>query len=158
MNSVSILRTPNADSRTANGDVNKILIFSDTEKHIDGVQDTMKELLRELVRRAMIHDYTKIEFFEEFYEDFNKHRKDPENIDFKSLPWWQKHLTERHHLNDKVPEDVDLLDVIEMVVDCVCAGLARSGSVRPVTIDPDILTKAVANTEKLLAKHIIVID
>lgn len=54
------------------------------------------------------------------------------------------------YLLSRCPDDVNLVDVMEMVCDCVCAGLARSGSVRPVEIPSDILQKAVANTAKLV--------
>ena len=56
----------------------------------------------------------------------------------------------RHHLLSRCPDDVDLLDVIEMIVDCVCAGKARSGEVRPLEISDDILRLAVENTVKLV--------
>ncbi len=37
-----------------------------------------------------------------------------------------------------------------MIVDCVCAGKARSGKVRPLEINDAILKKAVENTTKLI--------
>ncbi len=60
---------------------------------------------------------------------------------------------ERHHLDDRVPDDVNLLDVIEMVVDCVVAGMARTGEVYPIELSNDILQKALNNTKELLIKH-----
>lgn len=67
------------------------------------------------------------------------------------MKWYQEHVKqERHHLNDRCPADVNLIDVIEMICDCVTAGLARSGSVRDILIPDDILTKAVRNTQKML--------
>ena len=73
--------------------------------------------------------------------------------DFKELPWWQLHMTERHHLNDSVPEDVNLLDVLEMVIDCTVAGLARGGSadkIYPITIPQEVLNQAIDNTKQLI--------
>ena len=65
--------------------------------------------------------------------------------------WYPMHCkTERHHLNEYCPDDVNLIDVIEMICDCVCAGLARSGNVRPVEISTDIFKRAVDNTVKML--------
>lgn len=49
-----------------------------------------------------------------------------------------------------VHEDVDLFDVLEMISDCVAAGLVRSGSVRKVEIDKDVLYKAFENTCSLI--------
>ena len=48
------------------------------------------------------------------------------------------------------PDDVNLIDVLEMIVDCICAGLARSGEVRPIEINDDILHKAIDNTIELI--------
>lgn len=65
--------------------------------------------------------------------------------------WYQLHINkERHHLLSRCPEDVNLLDVLEMVVDCVCAGMARSGDVYPIEINDDILNKALSNTIELI--------
>ena len=67
------------------------------------------------------------------------------------MPWFKnRHMTERHHLNDRVPDDVNLLDVLEMVIDCTAAGLARSGSVYDITIPVDVLNKAINNTKQLI--------
>ena len=57
---------------------------------------------------------------------------------------------ERHHLFSRCPDDVNLIDVLEMIVDCTCAGLARSGEVRPMEINDDILHKAIDNTVELI--------
>lgn len=65
--------------------------------------------------------------------------------------WYQLHVnSERHHLLSRCPEDVNLLDVVEMIVDCVCAGKTRSGEVRDLEISTDILEKALKNTVKLV--------
>ena len=58
--------------------------------------------------------------------------------------------TERHHINDFTQENVDLIDVLEMIADCTSAGLARSGDVREITIDKDVLYKAFQNTCELV--------
>ena len=154
MNKVIIERTPNADSRTAEGELNKELILLDTKKHITGVRETLYALSDEIRIIANNHDHTKISHFDQFFEDFSKHRLDPDNVNFKQLPWWKIHMTERHHLNDSCPENVDLLDVLEMIVDCVCAGKARSGEVYPIELSNDILQRAVKNTQKLLESNI----
>ena len=63
-------------------------------------------------------------------------------------------VLERHHLNRHCPDDVDLFDVLEMIFDCVSAGMARSGSVYPLKISNEILQKAVANTVNYLVENI----
>ena len=45
---------------------------------------------------------------------------------------------------------MNLLDVIEMIVDCVCAGKTRSGEVRELEVSLEILNKAFQNTVKLI--------
>lgn len=76
-------------------------------------------------------------------------------IDFINGEWSKFHYeTERHHLLRNVPEDVNLIDVIEMIADYVCAGMARSGEVRPLEIDEKILVTAMNNTVKMLADAI----
>lgn len=84
-----------------------------------------------------------------FYNDFIEAMAG--EIDFVSGEWYQLHInTERHHLLSRCPEDVNLLDVIEMIVDCVCAGKTRSGEVRNLEISTEILEKALKNTVKLV--------
>jgi len=65
----------------------------------------------------------------------------------------------RHHLNyeDGVPKDVNLLDVLEYVADCVMAGMARSGSVYEVKISDELLQRAFQNTVELLKKNVVVV-
>lgn len=55
----------------------------------------------------------------------------------------KKQFKERRHLNDKVPEDVNLIDVLEMICDRVCAGMARTGAVYDVALSNETLKKSV---------------
>jgi len=41
-----------------------------------------------------------------------------------------------------------------MIADCVMAGMARSGSVYPLEISPDVLMKAFNNTSDLLKSQV----
>jgi hypothetical protein len=58
----------------------------------------------------------------------------------------------RHHLDkaDGVPTDVNLIDVLEHIADCVMAGMARSGSVYELKLPDEVLQRAFANTVNLL--------
>ena len=49
---------------------------------------------------------------------------------------------------------MDLLDVLEMIADCVVAGMARNGTVYPVKIPIDVLARAFDNTVKLLTSQV----
>ena len=74
---------------------------------------------------------------------------------FEDGEWCKLHYaTERHHLLENVPDDVNLIDVIEMIADCVCAGMARSGEVRPLEINESILMRAINNTVKLMVESV----
>lgn len=92
---------------------------------------------------AFVQEYEK-----QFYDEFMYSRNN--KTDFREAEWYKNHIKEeRHHINDFVHENVDLIDVLEMIADCTSAGLARSGEVREITIDKDVLYKAFQNTCKL---------
>ena len=131
----------------------KEVFLQDTQNHIDAVSKVMSFLAQVIKQRGSRHDHTKIDYFEEFYDCFKTTKEDEQAI-LKELSWWRKHLEERHHLNDCVPEDVNIIDVLEMIVDCVCAGLARDGVVHEITIPNIVLSNAVKNTSELLQKII----
>jgi len=57
-----------------------------------------------------------------------------------------------------VPEDVNLLDVLEYISDCVMAGMARSGSVYDLTMPPELLERAFKNTVELLKKEVVLLE
>lgn len=157
-NKIIIKRSKNADTRTADGNVTRKELLQQTYSHIDDVNNVGKFLITKLQNQLENHDHTKIEGIDQFYEDFTSGKKDK---DFKSLPWWNLHMTERHHLNDSVPEDVNLLDVMEMVIDCTVAGLARGGSadkIYPITIPEDVLNKAIDNTKQLIIDNTEIVD
>ena len=152
---IKIVKSPNADTRSAKGDVSKEELLNQTLSHILDVQNVGQMLAEKLKDQVSEHDHTKIDYIDEFYQDFVSGKQGAE---FKALPWWQKHMTERHHLNDSVPDDVNLIDVLEMVIDCTVAGLARSGSVYDITIPNDVIEKAINNTKDLIINSTEVVD
>jgi len=154
MKKIKIKKSPTADTRTC--DVTKVSsdeLLSSSKSHIWDVRLVMAALADEIEKRARNHDHTKISHHDDFYKDFK--------TGFKTQDWYDMHkATERHHLQspDGVREDVDLIDVLECVVDCVTAGLARSGGIRPLEIPAEVLLKAVENTAKKIADKIKVVD
>lgn len=156
MNDILIKKTPNADTRSTNGEMNSTTIMKDTEEHKRAVKAGLTVLAEELIFIGEIHDHSKISNIEEFTKALSDHTKGIKKI--KKSDWWQKHKMERHHLNDRVPDDVNLLDVIEMIVDGVVAGKARTGDVYPIILDNDILQKALINTQKMIVSKVIVVD
>ena len=92
-----------------------------------------------------------------FYRDFVNTQEN--GADFVNGEWYKLHVkAERHHLLSNCPDDVNLIDVLEIIVDCVCAGLARSGDIRDLEINSEILDRAVKNTAKLIKGMIEVVE
>lgn len=157
MEKIKIRRNPNGDTRTASKNVSFHQFQKANDMHKDDVLDSMIYLSRLIKNRGIAHDYTKKTEEQQFYKDFLDTMN--EGSDFIQSKWYQYHIEkERHHLLSRCPEDVNLIDVLEMITDCVCAGLARSGEVRYLEISPDILERAVTNTVQLLKNNIVVCD
>ena len=156
---IKIKKSHDADTRsTEKKEVSKEQLLDSTMSHIEDVQKVGYKLADMLKEQVLNHDYTKIDYIDEFCKDFNEVLQNDDK-NFKDMNWFkERHLQERHHLNDRVPEDVNLLDVLEMVIDCSCAGLARSGNIYPIKIDQDVLEKAINNTKDLIISLTEVVD
>lgn len=146
---VKIHKNPNGDTRTAPKDITFDQFCKANDSHINDVDMVISVIAAKLRNNGHEHDWTKKKYEKMFYNNFLATMN--VGTDFVSGEWYQLHVnTERHHLLSRCPEDVDLLDVIEMIVDCVCAGKTRSGEVRDLEISTDILEKALKNTAKLV--------
>ncbi|MDR1305537.1 MAG: hypothetical protein LBK76_09995 [Verrucomicrobiales bacterium] len=124
-------------------------MLASSRQHIDDVQKALAFFTKYLDWAAKRHDDDKINELEWFYEGFV--------TAFKNTGWWDHHRKiTRHHLAqaDGVHDDVNLLDVLEYIADCVMAGLARSGSVYDVKLDDEVLQRAFKNTVKLLKQQV----
>lgn len=147
---ITIKKSQTADTRTcdfANTAIETLLASS--MQHIDDVQYGLDFFMGELMEKAANHDVDKITEIDWFHRDFV--------TGFKETGWWDNHRKiNRHHLEqaDGVPDDVNLLDVLEYVADCVMAGMARSGSVRPCVLPDEVLQRALKNTVDLLAGNV----
>jgi hypothetical protein len=161
---IKIRKSKNADSRSATHIVKKDELLKNSEQHINDVWMALKWMGDRLYQAGIAHDHTKLFNINEFYADFHKSqtmkRADPKiDTDFKNWHWFNDiHLTERHHLTDRCPDDVNLFDVLERVADITMAGLARSGKIYDDDLSSEILQKAYQNTIKLLAKNVEIID
>lgn len=150
---IIIKSNPNGDSRTAPKDVSYENFQEANCMHKHDVEKVMNWVAAQVEVRGKMHDYTKKTHERLFYDNFISTMN--EGTDFVNDEWYQLHINrERHHLLSRCPEDVDLIDVIEMLVDCVCAGKARSGEVRDIEINDEILRKALNNTIVKLDKLI----
>lgn len=149
---ITITKSPNADSRTANPEMDKDNLVASTKSHISDVDNGLKFIADLIKDRGRDHDHTKLENMDDFYAALKSGH-------IKDTSWYQKHITrERHHLKSYVPEDVNIVDIIEHLVDCTMAGLARSGTVYDVDISPEVLQVAVTNTVELLKKNTTVVQ
>lgn len=126
--------------------------------HRDDVCSVMSSLALEVIERGKKHDYTKVtepyrsHFYNDFYNKLNGNLDD-----FKNGKWRQEHVNnERHHLNDRVPLDVNLIDILEMLCDVVCAGKARSGSVYFPDVNKDVLYSAYKNTFDMIKDSVLI--
>jgi hypothetical protein len=151
---IHIKKSPTADTRTCDvSQVSKEQLLNSSIQHIEDVSKGLlffQSLINDAIKK---HDYDKISDIDTFYKDFQN--------DFKTTEWWDRHRKlNRHHLlvEDGIPEDVNLIDVLELIVDCVMAGLARTGYVYNLDLDQDVLKKAFENTIDLLKNNIEVKD
>ena len=146
---VKIFKNPNVDTRTAPKNVTFEEFQEANNMHIDDVKQVMYELSQIIDHRGENHDCTKKSQERMFYNNFLSTMND--GTDFVNDEWYQLHIkAERHHLLSNCPDDVNLIDVLEMIADCVCAGMARNGEIRDLEINAEILEKAVNNTTQLI--------
>lgn len=146
---IKIKKNPNGDTRTAPKNVSFEEFQKANNMHISDVNNVMEFLSNRVRFRGVLHDYTKKSQEKLFYDNFLSTMN--HGTDFTKDKWYQFHVQmERHHLLSHCPDDVNLIDVLEMIVDCTCAGLARSGEVRPMEINDDILHKAIDNTVEFI--------
>lgn len=151
---IVICPSPSADTRSADRLVTTEELTASTEQHIDDVRRGM-EYVAKLCREAgKDHDWTKLRYMPSFYEQFSRAQK----TGVWGNGWYDKIHTiqERHHLNDRVPKDVNLIDVLEHIVDCVMAGKARAGEFKPDLLGAGVLERAYMNTQKMISDAVVV--
>ena len=151
---IEIRKSKTADTRTCDfANVSKDTLRESSLQHIEDIRKGMAFFGVLLAQAALCHDADKLGGLDQFHRDFVG--------GFKTTEWWDNHRRiTRHHLlaADGVPEDVNLIDVLEMVVDCVMAGMGRAGQVYPLDIKPEVLKKAFDNTAKLLEREVVVVE
>ncbi len=149
---IEVSQSPTADTRTCDfKNVSKQQLLDSSIQHIEDVREGLRFFRVELWEAASRHDYDKLTDIDGFHADFM--------TGFEQTGWWDRHrVLNRHHLTmaDDVPADVNLIDVLDFITDCVMAGMARSGKVRPLGIDPDVLMDAFENTVRLLEAQVVV--
>ena len=149
---ITVEKSPTADTRTCDvSKVEKQQLLDSSRQHIADVGAALGFFASKLTEAASVHDYDKLTDIDWFFEDFK--------TKFEQTGWWDNHRKiHRHHLgqDDGVPEDVNLLDVLEYIADCVMAGMARSGEVYPLELPDDVLRRAFENTAELMKSNVTV--
>ena len=147
---IKISKSPTADTRTCDfTNVTKGQLYESSAMHILDVCDALNFFQSKIVEAAFNHDPDKLTDIEGFHADFV--------TGFKQTGWWDRHRKlNRHHLQqeDGIPTDVNLIDVLDFIADCVMAGMARSGSVYALKLTPELLERAFQNTVELLKSQV----
>lgn len=142
-----------ADTRTCDfATVSRQTLLESSVQHIGDVRRALAFFAAQIAEAATQHDLDKITDIDTFHGDFV--------TGFAQTTWWDRHrVLNRHHLlaPDGVPADVNLIDVLDMIADCVMAGMARSGTVYPLNISEEVLRRAFENTVTLLQSHVEVV-
>ena len=151
---ITVKKSPTADTRTCDfANTSQDTLLKSSMQHIQDVGAAMGFFGILLCEQAERHDLDKISDIEGFHRDFV--------TGFKQTTWWDNHRkVNRHHLmqEDGVPADVNLIDVLDMICDCVMAGMARSGSVCPLELPTEVLVRAFNNTVDLLKSKVVVVE
>lgn len=151
---IRIGKSATADTRSCDfANVTRQTLGESSEQHIRDVGLALGHFAQLLHRAAAVHDRDKLTDLDSFHADFV--------TGFKQTGWWERHRTlNRHHLNmeDGIPADVNLVDVLDYIADCVMAGKARSGTVYPLSLPPELLERAFQNTVALLTAAVVVDD
>jgi hypothetical protein len=157
--SIIIKKAPTFDE-TATNEEFKDFQFSGTYMHITDVQKGCLFIANKIIEAGIKHDDTKMTMVD---VDILVEERTAD-IEFKNSNWHKSHIkNNRHHFHqlDECPDDYNLIDVIESLVDCVMAVKARRGQTAKMStnyINPELLAKAFKNTIEMLENEIIVED
>jgi hypothetical protein len=149
---IQIRKSETADTRTCDfAKVSKDTLLASSKQHIGDVREALQFFSRQIAEAMLHHDTDKLTDIDGFHADFL--------TGFEKHDWWDRHRQlNRHHLNmaDGVRDDVNLIDVLDFIADCVMAGMARSGSVYALHLSPELLERAFQNTVDLLKSQVTV--
>ena len=147
---IRIHKSETADTRSC--DCTKVTLKElkrSSSSHIIDVYNGLRFFRNMLEGASLLHDVDKMTDLDSFHSDFL--------TGFKKHEWWDNHRKiNRHHLTkeDGIPEDVNLVDVLEYITDCTMAGMARTGEVYDLGLPDELLQRAFKNTCKLLKDNV----
>jgi hypothetical protein len=149
---IHIKQSPTADTRTCDfANVSKETLHASSVQHINDVRRALDFFVEQVCEAGQRHDYDKLTDIDGFHADFL--------TGFERTDWWDRHRKlNRHHLlqSDGIPVDVNLIDVLDFIADCVMAGMARSGSVYELKLPAELLNTAFQNTVEMLKREVVV--
>lgn len=149
---IEIVKSPKSDCHRINGKVDRDNLWLSMARHMDNVNDGMEFFANKVLDAGAAHDYTKMTMFNEYHEAVQSGKKNQSE-------WYQKHKkVERHHIVEQDYNDVNLIDVLEYISDCVMAGSVRSNNPQSINlkISDVILQKAFQNTLQMLKNEVVV--
>ena len=153
---ITINTSKTADTRSCDfKNVSEDTLLESSIQHILDVHKGFRYFIEKMLNAAKNHDHTKLSHTKMFHNDFI--------TGFETDDWYRFHKeTERHHLGTSTPDgikdDVDLIDVLEHIIDCVMAGMGRTQKVYPMKVSNEVLQKALQNTADKLQAEIVVED
>jgi hypothetical protein len=151
---ITIEKSEVADTRTCDyTKVTKEELYKASVQHIDDVHQALGFFIEKITDAITNHDPDKLSDIDGFHRDFV--------TGFKNTTWWDAHRkSNRHHLanEDGIPSDVNLIDVLDFIADCVMAGMGRTGTVYPIVLPDELLQRAFQNTVTLLHMQVRVRD
>lgn len=149
---ITIQKSATADTRTCDyANTSKETLLASSKQHIGDVRRALDFFMAQTCAAGQRHDTDKLTDIDGFHADFV--------TGFAQTGWWDRHRKlNRHHLEqaDGIPADVNLIDVLDYVADCVMAGMARGGSVYPLQLPADLLVSAFQNTVALLKAEVVI--
>lgn len=149
---IEIGKSATADTRSCDfASVTRETLLASSRQHIDDVGRALMFFNGLIHDAAARHDYDKISDIDGFHADFV--------TGFAQTGWWDRHRQlNRHHLEmpDGVRDDVNLVDVLDYIADCVMAGMARTGTVRELAVPDEVVLLAFRNTVALLQAQVVV--
>lgn len=149
---IEIVKSPKSDCHRVDGKIDRDNLWLSMARHMDNVNDGMEFFANKLIDAGMTHDYTKMTMFDEYHEAVQSGKKNKSE-------WYQKHKeAERHHIIEQDYNDVNMIDVLEYISDCVMAGSVRSNDPQGINIkiSDAILQKAFQNTLQMLKDEVVV--
>lgn len=154
----------NYDTRQGKPLQSKDILLISSLLHRQDVRRLGLYLMQMLEKSIGSHDWTKIKYIDEFYDNFVEFHKTKRK--FKDNGWWQKHRNiEKHHIFDyDGTEPINLIDFLDLCCDWVAAGIARSEKhkftmnwIKEAELDPEVIKDALynafLNTLNLLSKE-----